>query len=85
MFFSVSADYTNNAPTDATGDVLDDSGFVYTIATDQVNTIRWMRAGKVLSVGTAGGEFIVSQGDTNSPISPTNTRVVRQTTRLHGS
>ena len=80
MFFSVSADYTNNAPTDATGDVLDDSGFVYTIATDQVNTIRWMRAGKVLSVGTAGGEFIVSQGDTNSPISPTNTRVVRQTT-----
>lgn len=80
MFFSVSADYTNHAPTDAGGDVLDDSGFVYTIATDQVNTIRWMRAGKVLSVGTAGGEFIVSQGDNNSPISPTNTRVVRQTT-----
>ena len=45
-----------------------------------MNTIRWMRAGKVLSVGTAGGEFIVSQGDTNSPLSPTNTRVVRQTT-----
>jgi hypothetical protein len=39
-----------------------------------------MRAGKVLSVGTAGGEFIVSQGDQNSPLSPTNTRVVRQTT-----
>jgi len=80
MFFSVSADYTNHAPTDAGGDVLDDSGFIYTIATDQVNTIRWMRAGKVLSVGTAGGEFIVSQGDNNSPLSPTNTRVVRQTT-----
>ena len=80
LFFSVSADFTNHAPTDAGGDVLDDSGFVYTIATDQVNTIRWMRAGNVMSVGTAGGEFIVSQGDTNSPISPTNTRVVRQTT-----
>jgi len=80
MFFSVSADYENHAPTEADGTVLDDSGFVYTIATDQVNTIRWMRAGKVLSVGTAGGEFIVSQGDNNSPLSPTNTRVVRQTT-----
>jgi hypothetical protein len=80
LFFSVSADYENHAPTDNDGLVLDDSGFVYTIATDQVNTIRWMRAGKVLSVGTAGGEFIVSQGDNNSPISPTNTRVVRQTT-----
>ena len=80
MFFSVSADYYNHAPTDKDGLVLDDSGFVYTIATDQVNTIRWMRAGKVLSVGTAGGEFIVSQGDQNSPLSPTNTRVVRQTT-----
>ena len=80
MFFSVSADYENHAPTEADGTVVDDGGFVYTIATDQVNTIRWMRAGKVLSVGTAGGEFIVSQGDNNSPISPTNTRVVRQTT-----
>ena len=80
LFFSVSADYENHAPTDNDGVVLDDSGFVYTIATDQVNTIRWMRSGKVLSVGTAGGEFIVSQGDNNSPVSPTNTRVVRQTT-----
>ncbi len=80
MFFSVSADYNNHAPTDTDGVVLDDSGFVYTIATDQVNTIRWMRAGRVLSVGTAGGEFVVSQGDQNSPLSPTNTRVVRQTT-----
>ena len=80
MFFSVSADYYNHAPTDNDGLVLDDSGFVYTIATDQVNTIRWLRAGKVLSAGTAGGEFIVSQGDQNSPLSPTNTRVVRQTT-----
>lgn len=80
MFFSVSADYENHAPTDEAGDVADDDGFVYTIATDQVNTIRWMRAGKILSVGTAGGEFIVSQGDNNSPLSPTNTRVVRQTT-----
>ena len=80
MFFSVSADYENHEPTEADGAVVDDSGFVYTIATDQVNTIRWMRAGKVLSVGTAGGEFIVSQGDNNSPLSPTNTRVVRQTT-----
>ena len=80
MFFSVSADYENHAPTEADGTVVDDSGFVYTIATDQVNTIRWMRAGKVLSVGTAGGEFIVSQGDNNTPLSPTNTRVVRQTT-----
>lgn len=80
LFFSVSADFENHAPTDVDGDVLDDSGFVYTIATDQVNTIRWMRAGKVLSIGTAGGEFIVSQGDQNSPLSPTNTRVVRQTT-----
>lgn len=80
MFFSTSADYELYAPTEGDGTVVDDNGFVYTIATDQVNKIVWMQAGKTLSVGTAGGEFIVSQGDTNSPLSPTNTRVTRQTT-----
>jgi hypothetical protein len=80
LFFSRTASYEDHTPTEPDGTVLDDSGFVYTIATDQVNKIRWMQAGGVLSVGTAGGEFIVSQGDSNNPLSPTNTRVVRQTT-----
>ena len=80
MFFSRSADYVNYAPTEPDGTVVDDNALVYTIATDQVNLIRWMRSGEVLSVGTAGGEFIVSSGSNKEPLSPTNARIVRQTT-----
>ena len=75
MAFSVSGDYTNHLAGSSADDAM-----VYTIATDQVNAIRWLNPGPVLSVGTAGGEFIVSASAEDEALTPTNVRVVRHTT-----
>lgn len=53
----------------------DDSALVFTLNTDDVNLIEWMRAQKVLQLGTAGGEFIVSGGE--GGITPGNITAVR--------
>ena len=58
---------------------LDDDAVSYTIATDQVNAIQWLSPGKVLAVGTAGGEFKVSASTNEEALTPTNVRVVRET------
>lgn len=72
LFFSVGGDYTNfTAGTDA------DDALIYTIASKQVNVIRYLESGKSLFVGTSGGEFNVRSTD-DAPISPTNTVVKRQ-------
>lgn len=60
-----------------------DDALKYTISSDQVNSIRWMSAGKVLTVGTIGGEFNLSSNDNNDAITPDNVKISRETT--HGS
>lgn len=74
LWGSKSGDYTNFTP----GPNADD-GVTYTIATDQVNAIYWLSPGKVLAVGTAGGEFKVSASTQEEALTPTNVRVVRET------
>ena len=76
MWGSRSADYQNFTP-----GTIDDDPVTYTIATDQVNAIRWLSAGKVLMVGTAGGEFVVSATSANEALTPSNVRVAREGTR----
>jgi hypothetical protein len=61
----------------------DDDAFKYTIATDKVNQIRWLTSGKVLGCGTVGAEFSIGSTDLKESITPTNVRVLRETT--HGS
>lgn len=73
---SKSGDYENHTP-----GTLDDDPVIYTLATDQVNRIRWLSPGKVLAVGTVGGEFTVSGSTTSDPLTPTNVRVIREGTR----
>ncbi|MBF0188920.1 MAG: hypothetical protein HQL50_13440 [Magnetococcales bacterium] len=73
IWMSQSGDYENMSPGNA--DAAD--AMTYTIATDQVNAIRWMSPGKVLMVGTNGGEFIVSASSTSDALAPDNIRVVR--------
>ena len=75
LAFSVSGDYSNHLAGSSASDAM-----VYTIATDQVNAIKWMNPGPVLIVGTAGGEFIVSASSADEALTPTNVRVTRQTT-----
>jgi hypothetical protein len=64
-------------------EVTDDDAIIYTIATDQVNGIRWMLAQKVVLVGTKGGEFKFSSTSLGETITPSNAKAVRQTN--HGS
>jgi len=76
LFGSKSGDYENHTP-----GTLDNDPVIYTLATDQVNAIRWLSPGKVMAVGTVGGEFIISGSTTADPLTPTNVRVVREGTR----
>ena len=76
LWGSKSGDIENHTP-----GTLDDEPLIYTLATDQVNVIRWLSPGKVMAVGTVGGEFIVSGSTTQAALTPTNVRVVREGTR----
>jgi hypothetical protein len=60
-----------------------DDAWGYTLASDQVNVIRWLCPARYLFPGTHGGEWIMSSGSDDSPITPTQVKVRRETT--HGS
>ena len=53
--------------------------FIYTIAANKVNTIRWLAPARDLIVGTAGGEFKVGR-PTGEPLKPDNVQITQQTT-----
>lgn len=82
IFFSKSGDYENMD--DAYHETIaDDDAIVYTIASNQVNAIRFMTATRTLIIGTAGGEFTVSGGGTDVAITPTNILIKKQSN--HGA
>jgi hypothetical protein len=82
LFFSKSGDY-ENMDENRGGTVADDDAIIYTIASNQVNAIRFMTATRTLIVGTAGGEFAVSGGGTDVAITPTNILIKKQSN--HGA
>lgn len=57
----------------------DDASVQYTIASDQVNAIRWLSSGKSLTIGTVGGEFLLSASSRDEAITPSNIKITRQT------
>ena len=59
---------------------LDESAMVFTINTDQVNVIEWINAGRALTIGTAGGEFICSAALEGEALTPGNVKIVRHST-----
>lgn len=75
LWASVSGDYENHEY-----GTRDDDALNYTINTQDMNTIQWLSPGKVLAVGTAKGEFTLSATQISDPITPTNIRIVPQTT-----
>lgn len=77
---SVSADFETFSPTNRDAEVLDDSALSFSLATDQVNAIRWMYGAKQLQLGTSDGPFIMSSGNDNLALTPTNVTVNRETT-----
>jgi len=77
LFFSKSGDY-ENMDDNYHGTVADDDAIIYTIASNQVNAIRFLSATRTLIVGTVGGEFSVSGGGTDDPVTPTNILIKKQ-------
>ena len=73
LYFSKSGDYENMT----TGTNADDA-MVYTIASNQVNRIRYLKSQRTLIVGTTGGEFTVSADGTDAAITPTNIVIKKQ-------
>jgi len=51
----------------------------YTLASNQVNVIRWLFGDVVLFAGTSGGIFNISSGDSSLALTPTNVVVRRHT------
>ena len=82
LFFSKSGDY-ENMDDNYHATIADDDAIVYTIASNQVNAIRFMTATRTLIVGTAGGEFTVSGGGTDVAVTPTNILIKKQSN--HGA
>ena len=60
------------------GTVADDDAIVYTIASNQVNAIRFLSPTRTLIIGTAGGEFAVYGGGDYDAITPTNIIIKKQ-------
>jgi hypothetical protein len=77
VWLSVSSDYEDFTP-----GADDDDALTYTIAANKVNAIKWLASSVGLLVGTVGGEFALFGGN-DSPLTPTNVTVRRQST--HGS
>jgi len=61
------------------GDADAADAFIYTIAANKVNTIRWLAPSKDLIVGTAGSEYKVAR-PTGEPLKPDNVNIAQQTT-----
>ena len=77
LWFSKSGDY-ENFDENYHGTVADDDAIIYTIASNQVNAIRFISSTRSLIVGTVGGEFSVSGGGTDDPVTPTNILIKKQ-------
>lgn len=69
LWFSKNGNYLNFTVGTAADDAL-----IYTIASNQVNAIRYLSATRVLTLGTSGGEYVVT-ATSDGPITPTTTLI----------
>ncbi|ANS05399.1 putative tail tubular protein B [uncultured Mediterranean phage] len=83
VFASQSGDFFNFKSTtrvvtgsDTTGEVTDDAGFTFTIASDELNIIKHLISQQALFIFTTDGEFDMS----GEPVTPSNV-LIRQQTR----
>lgn len=64
---------------DYTPETDDDSSWDFTLASSKLDAIQWMTSQRQLRVGTAGSEYTLDGGSTQSSITPTNVRVRKET------
>jgi hypothetical protein len=69
LWFSKNGNYTNFTVGTAADDAL-----IYTIASNQVNAIRYLSATRVLTIGTSGGEYVLTSTN-DGPVTPTTTLI----------
>jgi hypothetical protein len=69
LWFSKNGDYQN-----FTTGTADDDALIYTIASNQVNAIRYLSATRVLTIGTTGGEYVLT-ATSDGPVTPTTTLI----------
>jgi len=69
LWFSKNGDYEN-----FTTGTADDDALIYTIASNQVNAIRYLSATRVLTIGTTGGEYVLT-ATSDGPVTPTTTLI----------
>lgn len=79
IWSSKSSDFSNFAPTDKSSIVTDSNAVTETIASGEINHIKWMHSSTVLLIGTIGGEWQSKANTVNQPITPTNFAVTEQT------
>jgi hypothetical protein len=58
----------------------DDRALIYRIQSDKVEAPVWISPGKILMMGTASGEFSITASGRDEAITPSNVRIVKQTT-----
>jgi len=80
VWSSRTSDFLYFSPSNAKAEVLDDSALNLTLATDQVNAIRWIYGEKRLQLGTSDGPFILSAGRNYEALTPSNSTISRETT-----
>lgn len=79
---SRTGDYQNFAPSDPDGVVVDDHAVSYTLNSDDVQTIRWMKGDeKALVIGTMEGEWPARPSVNNEAMTPTNINAKQSTAR----
>ena len=69
LWFSKNGDYQN-----FTVGTADDDALVYTIAANTSNAIRFLSSTAVLTIGTSGGEYVLTSTN-DGPITPTTTLI----------
>jgi hypothetical protein len=81
---SKTGDYENFAPSDTDGTVTDSHAVQFTLRSDDVQVVRWMKSDeRGLIMGTAEGEWAIRPSTQNEAITPTNRKATQS--RAHGS
>ena len=75
--FAITTDY--GTPTSGRAVIADDNGFTYTIASNQVNVIRWMNPIRALVIGTNNGVWTMQASTPQEAVTPTNVQIRRST------
>ena len=70
LYFSKSGDYEN-----MTAGTNSDDAMIYTIASNQVNAIRYLKSQRTLIIGTTGGEYTVDANGSDAAITPSNINI----------